>query len=495
MSFKLSRIDSEKELNEEDDTKNNSKQTDKVASHRVSNLLFQQKTVSSPSGENPTLIISENTNTNTTDKSNTNQQTPRLTRKRSQSFSSSKSPLLGDNEINNDNEKVNEKENKSNKSDNNNKNSLKVPSISINNEKDSNPSQNDIFIPPQIILSFDSDLDNENGDSDSKGNKIIYTSHEGYRLGEEKLVNNFEDLDKIINFGYEKEPETDGFSVIRSKKILEELENGETIEEKRRNSIKYADSIVKFDKFDNDNSNDQLGMEEDTKNKEPEVSTNNKISKSYSSSGTSNRKNSVIKDKDINKNKKSQSNTVINSEEDENQNLPEFPIKKASLQTPSLESIPAPRGRRYSTMAFVPIKNKKITGDALASLSAQRLKAAKEAANLNRMNVYTDISGNSSNKSTFSVKEFIPQRGLIYSEFQNIESGWILCKPKLLPLKSLEIQKIEKMEKAMLKARQSTGLRLTRTTSVQNSVTVKPRSKEVHTSPSISNIKNTAELI
>ena len=44
---------------------------------------------------------------------------------------------------------------------------------------------------------------------------------------------------------------------------------------------------------------------------------------------------------------------------------------------------------------------------------------------------------------TFRVRETLPKRGLIFSESQ---SQMILCKPKLLPLKSVTLQKLEAMQ-------------------------------------------------
>jgi len=46
------------------------------------------------------------------------------------------------------------------------------------------------------------------------------------------------------------------------------------------------------------------------------------------------------------------------------------------------------------------------------------------------------------------LKDVIPQNGLIFSE-QDMNKE-ILCKPKILPLKSLTLQKLEDMEKQML---------------------------------------------
>lgn len=45
--------------------------------------------------------------------------------------------------------------------------------------------------------------------------------------------------------------------------------------------------------------------------------------------------------------------------------------------------------------------------------------------------------------STTQVKEYTPKTGLIY---HRETSQLILCKPKLMPLKSLTLQKLEKMQ-------------------------------------------------
>jgi BBSome-interacting protein 1 len=46
-----------------------------------------------------------------------------------------------------------------------------------------------------------------------------------------------------------------------------------------------------------------------------------------------------------------------------------------------------------------------------------------------------------------NLKEIIPKNGLIYSEKFNFSD--ILCKPKILPLKSLTLMKLEEMEKSL----------------------------------------------
>lgn len=46
-----------------------------------------------------------------------------------------------------------------------------------------------------------------------------------------------------------------------------------------------------------------------------------------------------------------------------------------------------------------------------------------------------------------SLKEILPKNGLVYSEKGSFSE--ILCKPKILPLKSLTLMKLEDMEKQL----------------------------------------------
>ena len=43
------------------------------------------------------------------------------------------------------------------------------------------------------------------------------------------------------------------------------------------------------------------------------------------------------------------------------------------------------------------------------------------------------------------LKEIIPKSGIVYNE--KIEFPEVLCKPKILPLKSMTLKKLEQMEK------------------------------------------------
>ena len=55
---------------------------------------------------------------------------------------------------------------------------------------------------------------------------------------------------------------------------------------------------------------------------------------------------------------------------------------------------------------------------------------------------------NNSQKGSGSLKPVIPKSGLVFTD-KNIFNE-IVCKPKLLPLKSLTLQKLEDMEKQLL---------------------------------------------
>jgi len=45
--------------------------------------------------------------------------------------------------------------------------------------------------------------------------------------------------------------------------------------------------------------------------------------------------------------------------------------------------------------------------------------------------------------------EILPKSGLVYSEKTSLSE--VLCKPKIMPLKSITLEKIEQMEKAALR--------------------------------------------
>lgn len=43
------------------------------------------------------------------------------------------------------------------------------------------------------------------------------------------------------------------------------------------------------------------------------------------------------------------------------------------------------------------------------------------------------------------MREILPKAGLVYSEKGNL--GEVLCKPKIMPIKSVTLEKLEEMEK------------------------------------------------
>lgn len=49
-----------------------------------------------------------------------------------------------------------------------------------------------------------------------------------------------------------------------------------------------------------------------------------------------------------------------------------------------------------------------------------------------------------------TVNEIIPKNGIVYHE--RVEFAEIMCKPKILPLKSVTLRKLEKLEKEFEKA-------------------------------------------
>eukprot|EP00462_Mataza_sp_D1_P002855 CAMPEP_0175118226 /NCGR_PEP_ID=MMETSP0086_2-20121207/19414_1 /TAXON_ID=136419 /ORGANISM="Unknown Unknown, Strain D1" /LENGTH=63 /DNA_ID=CAMNT_0016399203 /DNA_START=16 /DNA_END=207 /DNA_ORIENTATION=+ len=51
----------------------------------------------------------------------------------------------------------------------------------------------------------------------------------------------------------------------------------------------------------------------------------------------------------------------------------------------------------------------------------------------------------SSTKTKEGLKEVLPKAGLVYSEKGNLSE--VLCKPKIMPIKSITLEKIEQMEK------------------------------------------------
>lgn len=49
-------------------------------------------------------------------------------------------------------------------------------------------------------------------------------------------------------------------------------------------------------------------------------------------------------------------------------------------------------------------------------------------------------------KGSASFREVLPKTGLVYTEKQMLSE--MLCKPKIMPLKSITLEKLEAMEKA-----------------------------------------------
>lgn len=56
----------------------------------------------------------------------------------------------------------------------------------------------------------------------------------------------------------------------------------------------------------------------------------------------------------------------------------------------------------------------------------------------------------SEQKPTGILQEVLPKAGLVYSEKGNL--GEVLCKPKIMPIKSITLERIEEMEKAAAKS-------------------------------------------
>ena len=48
------------------------------------------------------------------------------------------------------------------------------------------------------------------------------------------------------------------------------------------------------------------------------------------------------------------------------------------------------------------------------------------------------------------LNEVLPKAGLVYSEKGNLSE--VLCKPKIMPIKSVTLEKIEQMDKEMARA-------------------------------------------
>lgn len=47
------------------------------------------------------------------------------------------------------------------------------------------------------------------------------------------------------------------------------------------------------------------------------------------------------------------------------------------------------------------------------------------------------------------IKEVLPKHGLVYSERGSLTDCFVLCKPKILPLKSAVLEQLQKIEQAV----------------------------------------------
>eukprot|EP00903_Cladosiphon_okamuranus_P012294 g11526.t1 len=55
---------------------------------------------------------------------------------------------------------------------------------------------------------------------------------------------------------------------------------------------------------------------------------------------------------------------------------------------------------------------------------------------------------NTAEQESSRITELLPKNGLVYSEKSNLSE--VLCKPKLMPIKSLMLQKLEQLEEQLL---------------------------------------------
>ena len=61
-----------------------------------------------------------------------------------------------------------------------------------------------------------------------------------------------------------------------------------------------------------------------------------------------------------------------------------------------------------------------------------------------------EASSTMSEPGKVTLQEVLPKAGLVYSEKGNLSE--VLCKPKILPIKSLTLEKLEEMEAQAAKA-------------------------------------------
>ena len=58
--------------------------------------------------------------------------------------------------------------------------------------------------------------------------------------------------------------------------------------------------------------------------------------------------------------------------------------------------------------------------------------------------------------SKVTLQEVLPKAGLVYSEKGNLSE--VLCKPKIMPIKSMTLEKLEELEAQAAKAQPNMGL-------------------------------------
>jgi len=56
------------------------------------------------------------------------------------------------------------------------------------------------------------------------------------------------------------------------------------------------------------------------------------------------------------------------------------------------------------------------------------------------------------------LQEVLPKAGLVYSEKGNLSE--VLCKPKIMPIKSMTLEKLEEMEAQVARAQPTLGMGL-----------------------------------
>ncbi len=55
-----------------------------------------------------------------------------------------------------------------------------------------------------------------------------------------------------------------------------------------------------------------------------------------------------------------------------------------------------------------------------------------------------------------TLQEVLPKAGLVYSEKGNLSE--VLCKPKIMPIKSMTLEKLEEMEAQVARAQPTLGM-------------------------------------